>query len=109
MCPALPAISSMQATASSSALCASIGPEVTSPITHTPGVGVLKWSLAITPRLSGVTPTVSRPRPSVYGRRPMAALAAHGLGGLDPAALAAVRSAIDMQGWHALALLACGL
>jgi uncharacterized membrane protein YgdD (TMEM256/DUF423 family) len=39
----------------------------------------------------------------------MAALAAHGLGGLDPAALAAVRNGIEMQGWHALALLACGL
>jgi uncharacterized membrane protein YgdD (TMEM256/DUF423 family) len=39
----------------------------------------------------------------------MAAVAAHGLGGLDPAALAMVRSANDMQGWHALALLACGL
>lgn len=39
----------------------------------------------------------------------MAALAAHGLRGLDPAALAVVRSGIEMQGWHALALLACGL
>jgi uncharacterized membrane protein YgdD (TMEM256/DUF423 family) len=39
----------------------------------------------------------------------MAALAAHGLGGLDPAALGMVRSAVEMQGWHALALLACGL
>ena len=39
----------------------------------------------------------------------MAALAAHGLDWLDPAALAMMRSAIEMQGWHALALLACGL
>jgi uncharacterized membrane protein YgdD (TMEM256/DUF423 family) len=39
----------------------------------------------------------------------MAALAAHGLGGLDPAALAMVRSGVEMHGWHALALLACGL
>ncbi|HME26016.1 MAG TPA: DUF423 domain-containing protein [Acetobacteraceae bacterium] len=39
----------------------------------------------------------------------MAALAAHGLGELDPGALAMVRSGIDMQGWHALALVACGL
>ncbi|HEY2619823.1 MAG TPA: DUF423 domain-containing protein [Acetobacteraceae bacterium] len=39
----------------------------------------------------------------------MAAVAAHGLGGLDSAALAMVRSGIEMQGWHALALLACGL
>lgn len=39
----------------------------------------------------------------------MAALAAHGLNGLDPAALTAIRSGIQMQGWHALALLACGL
>jgi uncharacterized membrane protein YgdD (TMEM256/DUF423 family) len=36
----------------------------------------------------------------------MAALAAHAL---DPAALPLVHSALDMQGWHALALLACGL
>jgi uncharacterized membrane protein YgdD (TMEM256/DUF423 family) len=39
----------------------------------------------------------------------MAALAAHSLSGLDPAALAMVRSGIEMQGWHAFALLACGL
>jgi uncharacterized membrane protein YgdD (TMEM256/DUF423 family) len=39
----------------------------------------------------------------------MAAVAAHGLGGLDPAALAMVQSGIEMHGWHALALLACGL
>jgi uncharacterized membrane protein YgdD (TMEM256/DUF423 family) len=39
----------------------------------------------------------------------MAALAAHGMDRLDPAALGTVRSAIEMQGWHALALLACGL
>ncbi len=39
----------------------------------------------------------------------MAALAAHGLGGLDPVALAMVRSGIEMQAWHALALIACGL
>ena len=39
----------------------------------------------------------------------MAAVAAHGMDWLDPAALAMIRSAIEMQGWHALALLACGL
>ena len=39
----------------------------------------------------------------------MAALAAHGLEASDPAALQMVRNAIQMQGWHALALLACGL
>jgi uncharacterized membrane protein YgdD (TMEM256/DUF423 family) len=39
----------------------------------------------------------------------MAALAAHGLSHLDPSALTMVRNAIEMQGWHALALLACGL
>jgi len=39
----------------------------------------------------------------------MAALAAHGLESLSPAALQMVRNAIQMQGWHALALLACGL
>jgi uncharacterized membrane protein YgdD (TMEM256/DUF423 family) len=39
----------------------------------------------------------------------MAALAAHGLSDLDPLALQQVRSAVQMQGWHALALLGCGL
>lgn len=40
----------------------------------------------------------------------MAALAAHALPGrLDPAALVMVHSALRMQGWHALALLGCGL
>jgi uncharacterized membrane protein YgdD (TMEM256/DUF423 family) len=39
----------------------------------------------------------------------MAALAAHGIAWLDPPALAMMRSAIEIQGWHALALLACGL
>ena len=39
----------------------------------------------------------------------MAAVIAHGPGGLDPATLATVRSGIEMHGWHALALLACGL
>jgi uncharacterized membrane protein YgdD (TMEM256/DUF423 family) len=39
----------------------------------------------------------------------MAALTAHGLEGLDPAAQQMVRSALEMHGWHALALLACGL
>jgi uncharacterized membrane protein YgdD (TMEM256/DUF423 family) len=40
----------------------------------------------------------------------MAAAAAHALSGrLDPAALAAVRSAVQMQGWHALALVLTAL
>ena len=40
----------------------------------------------------------------------MAAVAAHGLPGrLDPAALELMRSAVQMQVWHALALLACGI
>ena len=39
----------------------------------------------------------------------LAALLAHGLRGLDPARLAIMHSAIEMQIWHALALLACGL
>ena len=39
----------------------------------------------------------------------MAALAAHALGGIGPARLAMVASAIRMQGWHALALVGCGL
>lgn len=40
----------------------------------------------------------------------LSAWAAHGLPHrLEPAALASVQSAITMQGWHALALLATGL
>jgi uncharacterized membrane protein YgdD (TMEM256/DUF423 family) len=40
----------------------------------------------------------------------MAAAAAHGLPQrLDPASLQMVRNALQMQGWHALALVACGL
>lgn len=39
----------------------------------------------------------------------VAALAAHGLEEIGPARLHMVRNALQMQGWHALALLACGL
>jgi len=39
----------------------------------------------------------------------MAAAAAHFLAWLDPAALLMVRSAVEMHGWHASALLACGI
>jgi uncharacterized membrane protein YgdD (TMEM256/DUF423 family) len=39
----------------------------------------------------------------------MAAIAAHGFAGVAPAALQSVHNAVEMQGWHALALLACGL
>jgi uncharacterized membrane protein YgdD (TMEM256/DUF423 family) len=39
----------------------------------------------------------------------MAAVAAHALTGLDPARVRMVESGIQMQGWHALALLGCGL
>jgi uncharacterized membrane protein YgdD (TMEM256/DUF423 family) len=39
----------------------------------------------------------------------MAALAAHGLSRLEPAELHMVQSAVQMQGWHALALIGCGL
>ena len=39
----------------------------------------------------------------------VAALAAHSLGALDARALEMVRDADQMQAWHALALLACGL
>ncbi len=39
----------------------------------------------------------------------MSAYAAHGLGWLDPAGMQMVRSAVDMQGWHALALVATGM
>ncbi|MGH7043608.1 MAG: DUF423 domain-containing protein [Acetobacteraceae bacterium] len=39
----------------------------------------------------------------------MAALAAHALDGIGPAGLGMVESAIRMEGWHALALIGCGL
>jgi len=39
----------------------------------------------------------------------MAAVAAHGLEALGPARLGMVGNAVQMQGWHALALIACGL
>lgn len=39
----------------------------------------------------------------------MAAMAAHGLASIGPVRLEMARSALQMQGWHALALLACGL
>ncbi len=39
----------------------------------------------------------------------VAALAAHGLEAIGPARLQMVRNAVQMQGWHALALVACGL
>jgi uncharacterized membrane protein YgdD (TMEM256/DUF423 family) len=39
----------------------------------------------------------------------IAAWAAHGLEGLDPAQRAVLHSAVEMQAWHALALLATGL
>jgi uncharacterized membrane protein YgdD (TMEM256/DUF423 family) len=39
----------------------------------------------------------------------MAALAAHAFAHLEPPALAMLRSAVQMQGWHALALLGVGL
>jgi uncharacterized membrane protein YgdD (TMEM256/DUF423 family) len=39
----------------------------------------------------------------------MAALAAHGLEWLEPARLQMVRNGVEMHGWHALALLACGI
>ncbi len=39
----------------------------------------------------------------------VAAVAAHALGGAPPATLQIVQSGVQMQGWHALALVACGL
>ncbi len=39
----------------------------------------------------------------------MAAAAAHALTGLSPAMLRATDSGVQMQGWHALALVACGI
>ena len=39
----------------------------------------------------------------------LAAMAAHGLEAIGPARLAMLHNANEMQGWHALALLFCGL
>ncbi len=39
----------------------------------------------------------------------VAALAAHGLSGLDPAALRMVDSGVQIQGWHAPVLVLCGV
>ncbi len=39
----------------------------------------------------------------------MAAAAAHAMAGLSPAALHVVESGVQIQGWHALALVACGI
>ena len=39
----------------------------------------------------------------------MASAAAHALNGLPPAALQMIRTALQVHGWHALALLACAL
>lgn len=39
----------------------------------------------------------------------MAAMTAHGLDAIGPARLQMARNAVQMQGWHALALIACGL
>jgi uncharacterized membrane protein YgdD (TMEM256/DUF423 family) len=39
----------------------------------------------------------------------LAAVAAHGLEAIGPARLTMLRSADEMQGWHALALLFCGV
>lgn len=39
----------------------------------------------------------------------MAALAAHGVSSIGPDRVQMLRNAVQMQGWHALALVACGL
>jgi uncharacterized membrane protein YgdD (TMEM256/DUF423 family) len=39
----------------------------------------------------------------------MAALAAHGLASIEVGRLQMIRNAIEIHGWHALALLACGV
>ena len=68
-----PARFSTQATPSSSALCASIGPAITSPIANTVPEGevVLKCpSVATRPRSSSETPAASKFSPLRKGRRP---------------------------------------
>src|SRR5918993_1461006 len=70
--PVWPAMFSATAIPSSSALWASIGPGITSPIAQTPGTDVRNsWSVSIWPRLFVFSPIFSRPSPSVFGRRPI--------------------------------------
>jgi len=62
---------STAATPSSSALCASIGPGITSPIAKTPGTLVSKCSFTVMrPRSSNAMPISRAPSSSAYGRRP---------------------------------------
>ena len=71
--PACPAMVSTAAMPSSSALWASIGPRMQSPIAQMPSTRVRKWSSTTTrPRGSSSTPASSAPTPSVQGRRPTA-------------------------------------
>ena len=64
---------STQATPSSSALCASMGPAITSPIAYTPGTFVWKCaSTSMRLRVSNAIPSSRAPSPSVNGRRPTA-------------------------------------
>ncbi|MDR3537660.1 MAG: DUF423 domain-containing protein [Acetobacteraceae bacterium] len=44
-----------------------------------------------------------------FGAVALSAVAAHALGGLPAASVAMVRSGIEMEGWHALALFGVGL
>lgn len=44
-----------------------------------------------------------------FGTVAMAAMTAHALNYMDPGAVPMVRTAVQMQGWHALALIGCGL
>src|SRR5436309_620430 len=70
--PCWPARRSATATASSSALCASIGPRTTSPMAHTPGRLVRHSSFTTTaPRSSSFSPTASAFNPLVLGTRPI--------------------------------------
>ena len=64
---------STHATASSSALCASIGPGITSPIAYKPSILVANRSFTgMNPFLCSASGKSSRPRPSVFGMRPTA-------------------------------------
>lgn len=44
-----------------------------------------------------------------FGTVTMAAMTSHALEYMDPGAVPMVRTAVQMQGWHALALIGCGL
>jgi hypothetical protein len=94
--PVSPAIFSAQAMPSSSALCASIGPGITSPIAQMPGTGVRKSVIGLDlAALVDREPRLVEAEPSVFGRRPIetSTASASSVSASPPAAGSSVRTA----------------